>query len=161
MKTQLLSIVIALFIGASATAQSSQTAKLPDYLDAYMKIKDALYEDNVAKTKTTATDMKSKIGAKEVSDSKRLESINTTLTTIASSGDIEAQRTAFAKLSQYMITLVENNPVAGVTIYSDYCHMARDGKGAYWLSLDKEINNNPYMGARMPHCGTMDEKISK
>src|SRR5439155_26844403 len=101
------------------------------------------------------------IGSAGVDDKKKSESINSSLIAIASSDDIEAQRTAFAKLSQYMITILENNPVQGVIIYSDYCHMARNGKGAYWLSMDKGINNNPYMGDKMPHCGTMDEKISK
>ena len=159
MKTHLISIVVALLIGASAPAQSTVT--LPDYLTSYMQLKDALHLSDVAKAKTAANDMKDKIGNAGVDDKKKLESINSSLTTISSSDDIEAQRTAFAKLSQYMITIFENNPVQGVTIYSDYCHMARNGKGAYWLSMEKDINNNPYMGEKMPHCGTVDEKISK
>ena len=159
MKTQLLSIVVALLIGASAPAQS--TVSLPDYLTSYMQLKDALHLSDVAKSKTAATDMKNKIVSAGIDDKKKLESINASLATIASSDDIEVQRTAFAKLSQFMITILENNPVQGVIIYSDYCHMARNGKGAYWLSMDKDINNNPYMGDKMPHCGTMDEKISK
>jgi len=158
-KTQLLSLIVALLMGASATAQS--TPGLPDYLTAYLQLKDALHLSDVAKTKAAATDMKSKIGNAGIDDKKKLESINSSLTTIATANDIEVQRTAFAKLSQYIITLLENNPVSGITLYSDYCHMARDGKGAYWISTDKDINNNPYMGEKMPHCGTMDEKISK
>lgn len=158
MKTRLLSIAIALIIGANANAQ---TTGMPDYLTAYMQLKDALHEDDAAKAKTAAADMKMKIISSGIADQKKVESINTALTTIASTDDIEAQRMAFAKLSQYIITLLENNPIHGVTMYSDYCHMARDGKGAYWISLDKDINNNPYMGGKMPHCGTIDEKLSK
>ena len=158
-KTQLLSIIVALLIGAITSAQSTES--LPDYLTSYMQLKDALHVSDVAKTKAAATDMSHKIGNAGIEDKKKLESINSSLTTIASSDDIEVQRIAFAKLSQYIITLLENNPVAGVTIYSDYCHMARNGKGAYWLSMDKDINNNPYMGEKMPHCGSVDEKISK
>ena len=158
MKTPLLSIVVALLIGASASAQTTST--LPDDLTSYMQLKDALYSSDVAKAKTAAIDMKNKISIVD-KPSKKAESINSALSTISSSDDIEAQRNAFAKLSQYMISFFEENPLPGVTIYSDYCHMARNGKGAYWLSLDKDINNNPYMGEKMPHCGTVDEKLSK
>jgi membrane fusion protein, copper/silver efflux system len=159
MKTQLLSIMIVLLMGEGASAQSTTT--LPDYLAAYIQLKDALHQGDVAKTKTAATDMKDKIRDTAIDDKKKLESINSSLITISSSDNIEAQRTVFAKLSQYMITILQNNPASGVTIYSDYCAMALKGKGAYWLSMDQEINNNPYMGEKMPHCGTMDEKISK
>ncbi|HYV92366.1 MAG TPA: DUF3347 domain-containing protein [Chitinophagales bacterium] len=165
MKTQLLSIVLALIMGSGATAQTSakesNQTKMPDYLTAYLQLKDALHEDDAAKAKIAAADMKTKITNAGIDDQKKVESINEALKTITENDDIEAQRTAFAKLSQYMITILENNPVPGVALYSDYCHMARNGKGAYWISADKEINNNPYMGGKMPHCGTVDEKISK
>lgn len=158
MKIQLLSIAVALIVALNANAQ---TTKMPDYLSAYMQLKDALHADDAARTKTAAADMKTKVTASVINDQKKVESINTALTTIASTDDIEAQRVAFAKVSQYLITILENNPIQGVTLYSDYCHMARDGKGAYWISTDKDINNNPYMGGKMPHCGTMDERLSK
>lgn len=165
MKIPLLSIVIALLMGVNAMAQISPKesiqTKMPDYLTAYLQLKDALHEDDAAKAKTAAAEMKTKITVAGMDDQKKVESINSALMTIASTNDIEVQRTAFAKLSQYMITILENNPVSGVTFYSDYCHMARGGKGAYWISTDKEINNNPYMGGKMPHCGTIDEKLSK
>jgi len=158
MKTQLLPIVVALFMSINAIAQNPG---MPDYLTAYMQLKDALHEDDAAKAKTAAADMKTKVTPSAINDQKKVESINVALTTITSTNDIEDQRAAFAKVSQYIITVLENNPVPGLTLYSDYCHMARDGKGAYWLSTEKEINNNPYMGEKMPHCGTVDEKLSK
>lgn len=165
MKTQMLLIVITLLTGAAATAQTSPKesiqSKMPEYLTAYLQLKDALFGDNAAKAKTAATNLKAKITSAGIDDQKKVGSINTALMTIASTNDIEEQRIAFAKVSQHIITLLKNNPVSGVTLYSDFCPMARDGKGAYWVSTDKEINNNPYMGAKMPHCGTMDEKLSK
>lgn len=165
MKIPLLSIVIALLVWTNAMPQASQKdsiqTKMPEYLTAYLQLKDALHGDDAAKAKTAAAEMKTKITVAGMDDQKKVESINSALMTIASTNDIEVQRTAFAKLSQYMITILENNPVSGVTFYSDYCHMARGGKGAYWISTDKEINNNPYMGGKMPHCGTIDEKLSK
>ncbi len=38
------------------------------------------------------------------------------------------------------------------TLYLEYCPMADDNKGEYWLS-DKEEIANPYFGQQMPKCG--------
>ncbi|MEO5674942.1 MAG: DUF3347 domain-containing protein [Chitinophagales bacterium] len=160
MKTQLLLILITLFTGACSVAQTTASApSMPDYLAAYFQLKDVLYSGNTVKVKEAAFAMKNKISSAELADAKRMESIISALKAIEATDDIETQRTSFAKFSQYMISHLEENPVNGVTIYSDFCPMARNGKGAYWLSTDKEINNNPYMGDRMPHCGTLDQKI--
>ncbi len=149
-------------MGITASAQTnSQSPAIADYVVAYMQLKDAMFAGDASKVKTAATGMKGKITGSVIEDSKRMESMNNLLTAIASSDDIETQRISFAKLSQYMISQLEENPVKGVTLYSDYCHMARNGKGAYWLSTDQEIYNNPYMGDKMPHCGAVDEKIGK
>lgn len=159
MKTHLLSITIVLIIALQATGQP--TPQVPEYVTAYLQLKDALHFGDVVKTTAAAGEMNSKISSAGIEDEKKIESINSALSTISSAQDIEAQRTAFAKLSQFMITILENNPVSDVVLYSDYCPMARDGKGAYWISTEKEISNNPYMGIKMPRCGTLDEKISK
>ena len=64
MKIPLLSIVIALLIGANAMAQTSSKesiqTKMPEYLTAYLQLKDALHGDDAAKAKTAADDMKRK-----------------------------------------------------------------------------------------------------
>lgn len=159
MKTHLLLIILALFTGVNCNTQS--TSSIPAYLIAYMQLKDALHLNDVARSKAAAAEMKNEIRDAGIVDKKKLESINLSLTTIVSSDGIEAQRTAFAELSKYMITILKDNPVKVVTLYSDFCEMALNGKGAYWISTDKEINNNPYTDVKMARCGTMDEKISK
>ena len=45
------------------------------------------------------------------------------------------------------------------TLYKDFCPMYSDGKGATWLSETKEIKN-PYLGKKMPTCGSMKEEIN-
>jgi Cu(I)/Ag(I) efflux system membrane fusion protein len=37
-------------------------------------------------------------------------------------------------------------------VYKEYCPMAFDNKGAYWLSESEEIRN-PYFGKSMLTCG--------
>jgi Cu(I)/Ag(I) efflux system membrane fusion protein len=46
----------------------------------------------------------------------------------------------------------------GKPIYYQYCPMAFDNKGAYWLSDTKEIRN-PYLGDKMMTCGSTKEVI--
>ena len=43
-------------------------------------------------------------------------------------------------------------------LYIDYCPMANNNKGAYWLSQVKEIRN-PYLGQKMPHCGEVKKVL--
>ena len=48
--------------------------------------------------------------------------------------------------------------VVNETIYYQFCPMARNGAGAYWLSAVKEIKN-PYYGEAMLTCGENKEVI--
>jgi hypothetical protein len=74
-----------------------------------------------------------------------------------STNDIEHQREHFSNMSEDMYDLVKAFG-GGKTIYHDHCPMAKDGKGAMWLSESKEIKN-PYFGDKMMNCGTVEEEI--
>jgi hypothetical protein len=43
-------------------------------------------------------------------------------------------------------------------LYHDHCPMYNEKKGCMWLSELKEVKN-PYFGAEMPTCGTIEEVI--
>ena len=70
---------------------------------------------------------------------------------------LEHQREHFDMLSKDMYDMVKTFG-AGQPLYQDYCPMANDKKGATWLSETKEIKN-PYMGKKMPTCGSVKEEI--
>jgi Cu(I)/Ag(I) efflux system membrane fusion protein len=162
MKNQFLIYAFAMVLGIQSYAQAAkQQPSVPEYISNYIKLKDAAFASNMANIKLAANAMKKSIDNSGIADKKRIQSINSVLESIISATDITIQRNAFAKLSQYMINEVEANPITGIPVYSMYCPMANDGKGAYWLSLDKEVKNNPYMGSKMPNCGSIDQKISK
>lgn len=74
-----------------------------------------------------------------------------------STGDIEHQRDHFSMMSEDLYALVKAFG-AGKTLYHDHCPMAKQNKGAMWLSETKEIKN-PYLGEKMPECGTVEEEI--
>jgi hypothetical protein len=77
---------------------------------------------------------------------------------IAKNGDdIEHQRSHFAMMSEVFYELVRNFG-AGRPVYHDHCPMARENKGAMWISEIKEIKN-PYFGEKMFKCGKVEEVI--
>ncbi|MDQ6608816.1 MAG: DUF3347 domain-containing protein [Bacteroidota bacterium] len=72
---------------------------------------------------------------------------------------IEHQREHFDMLSKDMYDMVKAFG-GGQTLYQDFCPMYNDKKGATWLSETKEIKN-PYLGKKMPDCGTVKEEIKQ
>lgn len=70
---------------------------------------------------------------------------------------MDKKRENFIYLSQPLIKVVEAFG-ANQTLYVDYCPMAQDGKGAYWLSEVKEIRN-PFMPENMLSCGEVRSTI--
>ena len=47
----------------------------------------------------------------------------------------------------------------GKTVHYQFCPMAKNGKGAYWLSENKDIRN-PYFGKKMIDCGETKETLN-
>lgn len=79
---------------------------------------------------------------------------------IVSASSLDAQRQAYAKMSEEYIALVKNAGVKNGELYMTHCPMAFDGKGASWLSQSKVVRN-PYMGAEMLTCGEVKETITE
>lgn len=76
---------------------------------------------------------------------------------IGSSSDIASQRTAFVDLTTAVEKLIDTQVTEGV-VYKQYCPMAFDGKGGYWLS-DQKMIRNPYYGDKMLKCGRVEKEI--
>ncbi|MEM6844562.1 MAG: efflux RND transporter periplasmic adaptor subunit [Bacteroidota bacterium] len=85
----------------------------------------------------------------------RSNTIQQELSTIQSS-PLEAQRQAFAQLSQALYHSLQQFGVTGSGVYYQYCPMAENNTGAFWLSEQKEIRN-PYFGKSMLSCGETRE----
>ena len=82
------------------------------------------------------------------------------LENMESSNDIENQRLIYADFSELLYGAVIKFGITGATIYYQFCPMALDNKGAYWLSSIKEIKN-PYYGDLMLTCGENKEVIKQ
>jgi hypothetical protein len=70
---------------------------------------------------------------------------------------LDHQRVHFSMMSEDVYSVAKAFG-GGRALYHDHCPMANDGKGGMWLSEVKEIKN-PYLGSKMPTCGTVEEKI--
>ncbi|MBK5285738.1 MAG: DUF3347 domain-containing protein [Bacteroidia bacterium] len=73
--------------------------------------------------------------------------------------ELEHQREHFAKLSINFFKMLKALNVNTTDLYYQFCPMANDNKGAYWVSEDAKIRN-PYFGKRMMTCGSTKETIS-
>jgi len=43
-------------------------------------------------------------------------------------------------------------------VYEQFCPMAENNTGAFWLSLQEQIKN-PYLGQKMLKCGNVESTI--
>jgi Cu(I)/Ag(I) efflux system membrane fusion protein len=72
---------------------------------------------------------------------------------ITTSDSIEVQRESLAIYSGALYFSAKAFGIADQKVYYQFCPMAFDTKGAYWLSSTEEILN-PYFGDKMLHCGS-------
>jgi hypothetical protein len=132
-----------------ATEQNSGSSSV---ISNYMTLKDALVQTDAIVAKEAASKLAQSATA-ENWDANIIQAAEA----IASSDDVEAQRTAFKNVTDGLIlSLKANGSEDGV--YVQYCPMAFDNTGANWLSLSEEIRN-PYFGDMMLKCGRVEEKL--
>ncbi len=134
-------------------------------IKAYLQLKDAFVESDVQQVRSAISPL---LGKLDEVKSDQLESaakekwreiisrLPVVLEDMEKENDIADQRVHFEDLSDHMIEAVELFGVEGITLYRQFCPMAFDNKGAYWLSEEKQIKN-PYWGDEMLTCGEVKE----
>jgi Cu(I)/Ag(I) efflux system membrane fusion protein len=81
------------------------------------------------------------------------------LSNAVATDDIKTLREDFYLASQHLIGLSKALGAFGVdAAFVMHCPMAFDNKGAYWLQDSQDLRN-PYFGAAMLKCGTVEEVI--
>jgi hypothetical protein len=144
-------------------------AKMSLVLDTYYQLKDAFVADDSVTADSMAKMLANNIGPlslKELqSDSKRydkgraaLESLDGELSGLLGETTMLGKRKEFQMVSDIMYDLITSVGLKEKTVYRDFCPMFNDGKGAFWLSANKRINN-PYYGEDMLGCGEIKETI--
>jgi Cu(I)/Ag(I) efflux system membrane fusion protein len=82
----------------------------------------------------------------------QLQGMNTSI-------DLDGLRNDFAGFSDQMTTLVSTFELGDQAVYVDFCPMAMNDQGAYWLSEIENIEN-PYFGSAMLTCGVVKRTLS-
>ena len=133
----------------------------------YIKLKDALVKDdtdNVMAESKKLLDNLSKVDMKLLIDKEAhnnwmlLEKeIKTLANLISNTSSIKKQRNHFKQLSSYLTNAVQ---LFGINekVYQQFCPMADNNNGAYWLSKEEKVIN-PYFGDAMLTCGEVKQVI--
>ncbi len=142
-------------------------AQLGKVVEAYLATKDALVATDAAQTDQKTGDLLSALGQVDAASlpadasekwTEHRKIMERAATSMQAAGNIEAKRTSFEDLSKAAYALV-NDFGAGTTLYKEYCPMAFNDKGAFWLSAKSEIRN-PYFGDKMLECGEVQEVLT-
>ena len=139
------------------TPAAVDTEGEPAFLVDYMEIKNAMVNDNYDQAKQSASEMQNSLEDSGLSQEQRNQ-LKEIVSQLTEAQDIKAQRQAFNQLSQQLYQVVQNTDVNDKALYLQHCPMAMGGQGANWLSYDEQVRN-PYMGQRMPGCGSVKETI--
>lgn len=157
-------------LSPSSNLTDQQTKFLLDAVNNYLMVKDALASDNNMETDEASQELikslntlKENITSDTIADQVLIAGIEKSLT---AAGDIvgikdetcEVKRLYFKTLSDGMYTLIKETDLKDIHLYRQYCPMAFNDEGAYWLSKEENIEN-PYFGKKMLECGEITEII--
>ena len=144
--------------------------QLANVLNAYLKMKDgfvATNEQNVVKEaklllsaldKVDMTLLKGDAHNKWMS---LLKPISDNVNGIISMKGIEMKRSHFSIVSNKLTEAIDMFGISSSSpVYLEFCPMAFDDKGAFWISNQKEIKN-PYFGSMMLKCGEVKRDLKK
>jgi Cu(I)/Ag(I) efflux system membrane fusion protein len=139
--------------------------QLSTVFDQYIILKNAFVQSDVKKVNQAAqevhkyllkVDMKLLTGDAHNKWKDLSGNLDKQIKLIISFDKIEDQRMAFSEFSDQFYIIVKAFGLMGKTVYYQFCSMAKNSKGAYWLSEKIDIQN-PYYGESMLTCGETKE----
>ncbi|MBK7869586.1 MAG: efflux RND transporter periplasmic adaptor subunit [Saprospiraceae bacterium] len=140
---------------------------LEQILEKYLQMKDALVASDATTTKRYASDLAiaiSKVPMKDFSGeaheywrtvSPMLQNLSKEIT---ESNSLVMMRKHFTPLSDMMSDVMKVFGPLEVPLFVQFCPMANNNKGGYWLSAQEQIRN-PYYGDQMLTCGKVVAEI--
>ena len=164
-KIMLIVAIIATSFVQNTFAQSTSqpTSKV---IASYLNVKNALVANDAKTASASAKTMLDEI-AKVPMDKmtteqhtvwmKYTKKISYDVTHISEVAELDHDREHFTSLSKNMYAVLKAFPTA-TPVYYQFCPMANESKGAYWLSEQDKIHN-PYYGDKMNGCSSTKETI--
>ena len=161
---------------ALAVHSTEQTYTTPDafqaqllaFFQAYLPFKDALVASNAKEALAQVSALRNQLG--QISGEKLsaeaqatwqadAEVLRTVMDGLAQTQDLETLRQWLTPLSDQLYHTFRHFEVS-LPAYRQFCPMAHNDEGAYWLSDSEEVMN-PYFGDAMLHCGWVEETLSE
>ena len=137
---------------AAKTEVKFNDPKVATVYHSYINLKTALVNSDANSAADEASHLKTALVNAGVDEQVLLAAQAMTEST-----DVETQREEFVMITQVVEDMLDGAIESGV-VYKQFCPMAFDFKGGYWLSNSTEINN-PYFGNKMLRCGKVTSEI--
>jgi hypothetical protein len=137
---------------ASVSFSNEETTAI---INSYLDLKDQLVATDGEKASAEAKNLLSVLENSQIQSN---ENLKVAVEQIANSTDPEVQRVAFDLLSQQILILAKSELLTEGKLYKQFCPMAKNNTGAFWLSASDQIRN-PYFGDKMLTCGSVEEEI--
>lgn len=123
--------------------------------DQYLKLKDVLVLSDSLQSQGAAKELSATLGL--ISGAENTSKLASDL---ANESSLEKQRVLFTSLSNDLISMFKKAEISSGKMFVQYCPMANENEGGYWLSSEENIRN-PYFGDQMLECGEVKETIEK
>ncbi|QKX04248.1 DUF3347 domain-containing protein [Aquimarina sp. TRL1] len=120
---------------------------------AYLQIKRGLVNSDLKGVKNAAKELEGVIG-----EDTSLKQLKATASLMSLTKELTKQRDFLVGLTEEMERILKGVEITSGEIYKQFCPMAFEGKGGYWLSDSKEVRN-PYYGDKMLKCGSVEKTI--
>lgn len=160
-------LICLLMVSCGGQSEEQEHGKAPEKIEvpetyegnpiiqAYLHLKDALVLSDAEKARVNAKMLVASLD--NMGDDPKIKSIREYALKIYESSDLNQQREIFKPLSDAVADFAAQKNM-GIKLYKQFCPMAFDNAGGFWLSAEEEINN-PYFGDKMLHCGVVKEEI--
>ena len=119
----------------------------------YQELKDALLVSEPAAVKEQAKALQ--LALKAIPEAKEAAEY---AQRISGTDVLDEQRGYFFFLNNNFIKLLKGAQLESGQVFVQFCPMANNGQGAYWLSMEEEIRN-PYLPENMLGCGEVTDII--
>ncbi|MEQ6122248.1 efflux RND transporter periplasmic adaptor subunit [Reichenbachiella sp. MALMAid0571] len=137
--------------------------------DAYFKVKNGLVADDPKATQSALEQLEAALDQIDMAGLKGQahdhwmalkQKFSEATKMMQDEENLDGLRQHFSMLSENMLEVTESFGLQKDKVYKDFCPMAFDNKGAFWLSESEEILN-PYFGEAMLSCGEVKETYLK
>jgi len=131
-------------------------------IDAYINLKDALIQSDVSMASSKSEAFRKALEEMPVNQREQTHNywsiLHKASKGINESVSLEHQRKQFQMISDKLIEMVRNFDEVNNKLFIQFCPMADNNNGAFWISKEEQVLN-PYFGDAMLKCGSVKQVI--